>query len=121
GTAMVYLGESISLCALEVLVHLQATGPLDAYSLIRVDYESSHIEDVDLAVLPAQWTESPPPPEVQQLGDDWVVKSSCLLLRVPSAIIPNESNVLLNPNHPAFSELKLSPPTPFRFDSRLFK
>ncbi|MGK3958959.1 RES family NAD+ phosphorylase [Sorangium sp. So ce118] len=121
GTAMVYLGESISLCALEVLVHLQATAPLNAYSLIRVDYDSSYMADVDQTALPPEWADSPPPAEVQQIGDSWVAGSASLLLRVPSAIVPAEGNILLNPKHPDFGTLRISTPVPFRFDPRLFK
>ncbi|WP_437481010.1 RES family NAD+ phosphorylase [Sorangium sp. So ce1014] len=121
GTAMVYLGESLSLCALEVLVHLQATAPLDAYSLIRVDFDSSYLTDVDQGTLPPGWADSPPPAEVQQIGDGWVAGTAGLLLRVPSAILPAENNILLNPKHPAFGTLRISAPVPFRFDPRLFR
>lgn len=121
GTAMVYLGESISLATLEILVHFQATAPLDAYSLIRVDFDSSCLTEVDVATLPSSWADSPPPVEVQQIGDTWVAGAASLLLRIPSAIVPDEHNILLNPAHSDFTTLRFSNPSPFRFDPRLLK
>lgn len=121
GVAMVYLGESISLATLEILVHLQATAPLDAYSLISVDYDSSYLTEVDAASLPPSWADSPPPVEAQQLGDAWVAGAGSLLLRIPSAIVPGEHNLLLNPAHPDFVRIRVSSPRPFRFDPRLLK
>jgi RES domain-containing protein len=121
GTAMVYLGESVSLSALEILVHLQATAPLDAYSLIKVDFDASYMTELDATKLPSNWTDTPPPVDVQQIGDAWVAGAASLLLRVPSAIVPTEHNILLNPAHPDFGAPRVSKPSLFRFDPRLFK
>ena len=55
------------------------------------------------------------------LGDAWARESRSAALAVPSAIIPEELNLLLNPNHPDFAKIKIAKPTPFAFDPRLLK
>lgn len=54
-----------------------------------------------------------------EIGDDWLQAGSQLALRIPSALIPEESNILLNPLHPDFSKIIISAPRDFSFDPRL--
>jgi RES domain-containing protein len=69
--------------------------------------------------LPSDWRSSPAMPEVQQLGDDWVESNTSAVLRVPSAIVPSESNFLLNPDHLHFGEIGIGQEQPVEFDPRL--
>ena len=69
--------------------------------------------------LPTDWRLEPPVTSTMQLGDNWLQKGSSLALQVPSAVIPEESNYLLNPLHKDFSQITLSDPLKFRFDERL--
>jgi RES domain-containing protein len=71
--------------------------------------------------LPKDWRQEPPPPSTQQLGDAWVKSASSAILAVPSIIIPENLNYLLNPKHPDFVKIKIDRPTDFAFDSRLLK
>ncbi len=119
GVSVVYFAESISLAVLEVLVHLQSTRVLDSYSLIRIDFEPIMIQSIAANALPATWADFPAPRELQALGDAWVQSSESALLRVPSAIVPLEYILLLNPDHPDAAKLSVSQPIPFRLDSRL--
>ena len=64
--------------------------------------------------------EEPPPPSLQQLGDNWVNANASVILAVPSIVIPNEMNYLINPLHKDFVKLKIGKPTDFAFDQRLF-
>ena len=117
---MVYLGGSRALTALELLVHL--TTPLSrekSYLLVGVDVPSSEISALPVALLPEAWRRAPPLRETQALGDDWLASNSSLGLWVPSAIVPEELNLLLNPLHPGMRQLRIDEPTPFRFDPRL--
>ena len=77
------------------------------------------IEMIDLALSPSDWWEEDPPVTTQALGSAWLQRSSSLLLKVPSAIIPSEYNYLLNPQHKDFGKLNISAPVKFRFDPRL--
>ena len=121
GTTVVYLGESISLSVLEVLVHLEAIVPFEAYSLIQVDFDPSSSTDLDVRKLPPNWASSPVPSATQEIGDAWVASAASMLLRVPSAVVPTESNILLNPAHADLKKLKVGKPAAFRFDPRLFR
>jgi RES domain-containing protein len=60
-------------------------------------------------------------PKLTQLGDAWLNSLENAILRVPSAIIPQEYNYLLNPSHPDFSHIRINVPETFEFDDRLWK
>ena len=55
------------------------------------------------------------------IGNEFLKTKKSLLLKVPSAIIPEETNVLINPAHPDFKKVKIIKASPFQFDTRLFK
>jgi RES domain-containing protein len=119
GVRVAYASESIALATLEVLVGLQRSGVLAAYSLVSARIDEAGVETLSAASLPARWRQYPPSHESQVVGDRWVAERRSLALRVPSAIIEAESNYLLNPEHPGFSGITISPPMPFAFDARL--
>jgi RES domain-containing protein len=118
GIAVVYTSSTLSLALVEVLVHLPS-GILPAYSAVRVDFDESMVTAVHPAELPANWRDHPPPPETRAIGDFWVAEASSLVLRVPSVVVPNEFNYVLNPSHPAFADVGIGDPIPFPFDPRL--
>lgn len=121
GTRAAYASDSKALAVLEVLVHLQTTEVLAAYVFVGVDIPESLIEVLDRSALLAGWTDSPPPVEVQAIGDQWIGLGKAVVLAVPSAVVPDAVNYLLNPAHPRFSELKVSEQEPFVFDHRLLR
>lgn len=53
-------------------------------------------------------------------GSAWLRRSRSAVLEVPSAIVPSESNYLLNPNHPEFPLLRIGRARPFTFDPRMW-
>jgi RES domain-containing protein len=119
GTEVVYAAQSESLAMLELLVHLQASDLLLAYVTIRVDFDDSLVESLSLRVLPNRWRASPAPTKLQVEGDRWASERRSPVLRVPSALVPRESNYLLNPNHPEFARLVLGGVERCDFDPRL--
>ena len=118
GTAMIYTAESQSLAVLEILVHLDSPELLKKYVLFEVGIEESYILDLDASALPRNWRAEPPPSRVQAIGDDWANQSTSAVLRVPSALVPGESNYLLNPLHADFRKLRIGKAIPFQFDRR---
>ncbi|MBI5784456.1 MAG: RES family NAD+ phosphorylase [Rhodocyclales bacterium] len=122
GTPVVYLGGTLSLAALETFMHL---APEDArLALVAIEVvvpDSVKITELATKALPADWRNEPPPHATQAIGLDWVKRNETALLRVPSIIVPREFNYLLNPNHRDFAKLKIQPPVPFGFDSRMWK
>lgn len=119
GTPLVYTAQSRALAALELLVHLEAPLLLAGFQLFEVVFDQKLVETLPASALPANWRADPIPVAVQQLGDRWVRAAASPVLCVPSALIPGESNYLLNPAHPSFAALEIRPPAPFAFDPRL--
>jgi RES domain-containing protein len=71
--------------------------------------------------LPANWRQSPSPPELAGIGDRFVRDHLAAILIVPSALAPAESNWLTNPRHPEFSRIRLRSVEAFEYDQRFFK
>jgi RES domain-containing protein len=118
GVAVVYTSATRSLAALETLVHLNPLVMFD-YRLIRLEFDEGLVERLTPAVLPADWKMEPPPPSTRRLGDEWARALRSAILAVPSVIIPDETNYLLNPAHPDFKRVAIGKPAPFRSDPRL--
>ena len=119
GIAVVYTAENAALATLEVLANLRRMTRLRAYVIIRCDFDEQLVTAVD--DLPPNWREYPAPPELQKIGDDWVRSGRSAVLRVPSVIVPGESNYLLNPAHPKFKKIVIAKPERFELDTRLVK
>ena len=117
---MVYASESIALATLELLVHLTAL-PLEKYCSIRLDFDDSLIERLPSSQLPANWRRYVQPRSTQGIGRDWLIEQRSLVLAVPSAVIVDQMNYLINPEHPHFSKVIISKPRSYRFDRRFFE
>ncbi|MBX5480806.1 MAG: RES domain-containing protein [Myxococcaceae bacterium] len=122
GTACVYLSEHLSLSALETLVHAARAdlpGRYVACALWVPDEVT--IEDIgDPSRLSPHWASAPDVPELKAFGDKWVKAGRSALLRVPSAIIPHESNFVLNVAHADFKRMAPQAQRDFFFDPRLY-
>ncbi|HEX2163360.1 MAG TPA: RES domain-containing protein [Thermoanaerobaculia bacterium] len=119
GVAMVYASASASLALLEVLVHVEDESLLPAYTLISAELDEDLIHRLDEAALPPDWRSSPAPPELREIGDAWAASRRSVVLAVPSVVVPWETNLLLNPSHPRFAELRIDAPRRFELDQRL--
>ncbi len=113
---MVYTAEHRSLAMLEVLVHLRK--PKD-YELYSVKFDESFVQELATANLPTNWDTEPPTSDTQGIGDNWVMSASSAVLSVPSAVVPEERNYILNPRHPDFMHIHIDGPFPCYFDPRL--
>lgn len=118
GLPVVYASEALSLALVEVLVHLPP-GLLPSYSAIPVRYEEGLALTLTLEALPENWRTSPPPASTQALGDAWARERRSVILRLPSVVVPEEWNLVINTVHPDFPRLEIGPPLPFPFDPRL--
>lgn len=121
GKPMVYLAGSRALAALEMLVHLHpAMAGKMTFARFSVEFPPRFVEELDSREGPVFDSFGPSvSPLTQAAGDAWLKNGIKPLLRVPSAIIPEEPNYLLNPRHPACSELLISEAETFSFDPRL--
>jgi RES domain-containing protein len=122
GTRMVYLGGSQALAALELFIHLGPGGGGLRFVAIRVEIpRGMRIRALRPRSLPPNWREQPPPDETKDLGTRWAQGGATAVLRVPSVVVPAETNYLLNPAHPDFAKLVIGPPEPFALDARMWK
>lgn len=121
GVPAVYTSESRALATLEVLAGLQTNSPLPGYVLIPAEFDDSLVAAIELDEVPKDWRQHPPPSSTQRLGDDWIARGDSAVLRVPSALVPKESNFLLNPRHPDFSAIHIGEPEPLSMDPRLLR
>ena len=119
GIPICYCAAHVSLAALEIIAHLQATAPLASYSVLSVSFAPELLERVSPSALPVDWDAFPAPAALRELGDDWATTRRSAVLEVPSVIVPQESIYLLNPEHPDFSHIRLGAPEPFTLDPRL--
>lgn len=118
GVGVVYSSQHKSLATLELLVHRDARRP-NRFTAFFFQFPDSLVETLRLRDLPEDWRLEPPPPSTQQIGDDWVRKARSAVLAVPSIIIPEELNYVLNPAHPDFRKVTIGKPQNFVFDTRL--
>jgi len=121
GTPLIYTAGSLSLAALEILVHVEIPEILRLYSCIPVSFDESLCKRLDARVLPKNWSNDPIPASTRNLGSSWARKRESAVLAVPSAIIPLERNYLINPLHPDFEKIVIGSAGRFRFDTRLLK
>lgn len=121
GTPLVYTAESRALSTLEVSVHLDLSEDLPTdRMMIEIEIpDDLNIIEISLSDLPKNWDAKPPIQITQFIGDDFVVSHNACVLKVPSSIIPQEFNYLINPNHSDFHRIKVIKAKPFLFDSRM--
>lgn len=120
-TYMVYTASSRALATLEVSVHLDLNEdlPNDRF-YVEIDIpDEVVIMELPLEELPQGWDSKPPILETQYIGDDFVLSNDAAVLKVPSAIVPPESNYLINPNHPDAKKIKVVSVQKMVFDSRI--
>ena len=119
GTSVIYASASIAIAALEKFVHLAGVIPLDLV-LVRVELQNNcSAEQLKLADLPQDWSLVPPGPTSMAIGTTWATENRSLVLYAPSVLVPEENNVLINPNHPEFRAVKMSIERDYRYDPRM--
>lgn len=118
GISIVYTAATQSLAMLEMLVQ---DDPLRArYVMIPATLpDDLGIEHLHPEQLPANWREPAARSKLQAIGNEWVQRGMSAALAVPSAVIPEETNYLLNPRHPDFTRIKIGEPRDFVTDLRL--
>ena len=122
GRPIVYTASSAALAALEVLVHVDPLEAPEDLRLLTLELpDDLLIERIETAALPVRWLAVPAPDELALLGAEWLASRRTAALSVPSAVIPIERNLLLNPLHPAIAQVRITDDQPFSFDPRLLR
>ena len=120
-TKLVYTAQSRALATLEVSVHLDLSEdlPTDRFYIEIEIPDDITIQEVIPEDLPDDWYSKPPTITTQIIGDDFVFQNESAILKVPSSIVPQEFNYLINPNHPDAKKIKVIGKIPMNFDPRL--
>jgi hypothetical protein len=107
------------LAALEYLVHVDINeAPADLVAIEIEVPEDAGISEVRARDLPPDWNLVEEHPTCIAHGDEWAAAAKALALRVPSAVIPHESNVLLNPRHADAGRIRIIAVHDFVLDPR---
>ena len=119
GRAAIYASSRLSLAALELLVHTDVSlVPTDLVACEIDIPDDVQIHTVDVTDLPKEWR-NPGHPGCRATGDAWLAEERTAVLRVPSAVVPEEWNVILNPRHGDAARIAVVRRRKFAFDSRL--
>lgn len=121
GNLVIYTSEHASLAAWEKIVHVSNLENLpDNLVLVKIEIpDETEIQTATQTFLVEGWNSFPFATETVNFGTSFLRGKAHLALRVPSVIIPDEFNVILNPLHPDIHNCKIISTVPFRFDKRI--
>lgn len=122
GTPLLYTSSNRALAGLETIMHLNAGGlPFNRY-LVEVlipDAAWAAAQVITAATAPVGWDAEPASRTAANYGSAWAKSSTTLLLIVPSVVVPDEPNILINPIHPDMGQLTASKVRKWLYDPRL--
>jgi RES domain-containing protein len=126
GIPLIYTSTSVSLAFLELLVNVPTAKLSRAnalYDVVQAEIADKSVTRIEVQDLPPDWNAySPLPRSTQELGTSWIRDKKLLAVSVPSAVLPIERNILINPANPAFpSKCKILKIQPFSPDTRILK
>ena len=81
--------------------------------------DDASAETITEEMLPNNWRRHPAPVELEEIGTCWTEERRSLLLRVPSAVVKGDYNVLINPAHSDMKEVEIAAVEPYLLDERL--
>jgi RES domain-containing protein len=122
GLAALYTSASRALCTIEIVVHIPAgIIPMD-YCMVAIEFpDDAPVKIIPVKDLPYSWNNNPISLHTQRIGNTFLSSQKALVLKVPSAIVKDEWNYIINPAHKDFKKVKILDIEPFTFDTRLFK
>jgi len=120
GNFVIYTASSRTLACLENLVHRGGEGLNKTFKVVEIEIpDSLKIETIPYKQLGKNWIKRENYDRCQQVGDLWLKEKKAPVLQVPSAIIPEESNYLIDTNHLDFPKITIKNISGFLFDNRL--
>ncbi len=120
GTHVLYTAQTASLALLESIVHLSSI-PTSGLCILSMEIPDNSFCVIEVEQLPKKWYCYPSPERLKNIGDQFIKQGNYLAMQIPSSIIPEEFNYLINPLHPDFKKIKLYPHKPLMVDERLIK
>ncbi len=117
GHPIVYLAETPASALLEVCVHTSANDVPPEFTLLKIEGPDVNIPSVETTKLPQDWRTRLH--VTRDLGPAWLNKNESVLLRVPSALVPETVNFLFNPSHAQATKFQIADVFSYPFDPRL--
>ena len=117
GVAALYTSQYISLSILEILVRASKFTSPSSYTLLSIEIPAIGIYELQLNKIKKEWQNDLN--YTQQIGEDFMHENQSLCIKVPSAIVPQENNFLLNPLHSEFKKIKIISSELLQLDKRL--
>ncbi len=122
GTRVIYTADSRALCMAEITVHTPVGIMPKDYFMITIEIpDYTKITQLDVKLLPQGWRRFPYLRFTQELGDNFINKNEVLYIKLPSAVVQGDYNILINPQHSDFYKVKILKVEDFDFDERIFK
>lgn len=122
GVAALYMSLYRSLAILEFLVHTSIHALPPNLSILSLEIPNIHeADEFPVEDLPDNWRTYPAPGSLAEQGTSWLLSGNNLLLKVPSVIVPDECNIIINPTHPDFGDIEIQSVSSFDLDSRFLK
>lgn len=119
GYPAVYTADSLSLAILELIVHLDNDDDLQGFVAIPVVFEDTCIKAIPERKLPENWSCLPISDQTQNIGRAWLKERQSLVLKIPSSVVYNDHNYVINPLHPDFSTLRIGNSQLLQIDPRV--
>lgn len=122
GVSLLYTSENRALATVEYLVHVPLSIVPNELSIANIQIpDDINPREISISDLPSNWRDYPAPQELAQLGTQWALMNETLLLRVPSAVVIGEFNILINPFHPDIKHVTVPHVETYQFDERLLQ
>ena len=122
GVPMFYASSHLSLCVLEIFVHLPAVLRLNIpdFEAVRLSIpDDAGTIRIGVDEMEMMLGASDPEAACRAAGDAWIAAGHALILAAPSIIVPEDLNLMLNPAHPRMHDVAIVSTRRFRFDARL--
>lgn len=121
GCRVVYVSDSVALATLEILVHGVQPSEIHNFVYIPVDIPRMSITVLADDALDEDWNRDPIPESNEKIGKKWLDAQKSPVLQVPSAVVAEACNFLINPLHPGYGKLVIGSARRYTFDARLMK
>jgi len=120
GTPIVYSADSLSLAMLESLVHFDVEDIPDNYMQVKIFIpDNASVSRITSTELGLDWNKGNNRQQLKNIGTQWAKNKESLILIVPSVIVPDENNYIINPLHQEITSVTIQEIKEFTFDSRL--
>jgi RES domain-containing protein len=120
GRAVLYCSEVPALALLEIVVNIPPMFQSDL-QLLTLEIPDEKVKSIEKEKLPENWFHYPAPRILAEIAEEYYKNQELLGIKVPSAVVHQQYNILINPRSNHFSEIRTISSAPFIFDPRLYR